>query len=80
MANYDEDKPKSMCYCGHTGDGANSQHGGLMGHGPCLECDCIQFTWKGWLPEYDEWYKKQEKDDVPEPADMTDMKGKGRYA
>lgn len=29
------DEPKSWCYCGHLGDGLNSQHGGLNGHGAC---------------------------------------------
>ncbi len=47
--------PKSVCECGHTGDGAGSQHEGgehpywflAEGHGPCnVEgCKCVQFTW-----------------------------------
>ena len=50
---------KSMCTCGHIGDGAKSQHDGINGHGRCIEpgCDCIQFTWKFWLPHYQAWLK-----------------------
>lgn len=44
--------PKSVCYCGHTGDGGQSQHADNFqhGHGSCLVrgCDCKQFTWAGW--------------------------------
>lgn len=54
--NFAHDNPCSMCACGHTGDGGNSQHetGGFQqGHGACTVdgCHCIQFTWDGWLPE-----------------------------
>jgi hypothetical protein len=45
-------QPKSMCKCGHSGDGPESQHDPRYaeGHGPChVEgCDCEQFTWAGW--------------------------------
>ena len=44
--------PKSICACGHTGDGGNSQHldGLQRGHGRCKVdgCNCAQFTWVGW--------------------------------
>jgi len=47
--------PKSVCTCGHTGDGARSQHSGFGGHGSCNfdggAC-CGQFSWKGWTREY----------------------------
>lgn len=53
--------PKSMCKCGHPGDGIISQHhnsyGGLgPGHGACkmVGCDCQQFTWA----EYTEDFKR----------------------
>ena len=49
--------PKSMCYCGHEGDGPDSDHLGFNGHGPCIYCDCEQFTWKEWLPEFSEYLK-----------------------
>ena len=46
---------KSVCTCGHTGDGRWSQHTGRPtmvqnGHGRCLEpgCKCGQFTWGKW--------------------------------
>ncbi len=43
--------PASVCDCGHTGDGGNSQHQDTLqkGHGACLECDCAQFSWAGWI-------------------------------
>lgn len=48
-------QPKSVCRCGHTGDGARSQHTGFGGHGSCIfdggAC-CDQFSWKGWTNEY----------------------------
>lgn len=45
--------PKSDCTCGHTGDGANSQHEGVgiagdgVGHGSCKVsvCNCRKFVW-----------------------------------
>lgn len=47
--------PKSICTCGHTGDGAQSQHTGFGGHGACIfdggAC-CGQFSWARWTPEY----------------------------
>ena len=43
-------RPKSICSCGHTGDGPNGAHtGGLLnpGHGACTVpgCPCEGFTW-----------------------------------
>lgn len=42
--------PKSICTCGHVGDGANSEHAGNIGHGKCKKkgCACVNFTWAGW--------------------------------
>jgi len=45
--------PKSVCKCGHSGDGPNSQHKNdygpdiSPGHGECKArgCSCIKFTW-----------------------------------
>ena len=50
---------KSQCVCGHSGDGELSLHGPLMGHGPCLVlgCGCEKFTWKRWLPWFEEIMK-----------------------
>jgi hypothetical protein len=49
---------RSVCTCGHLGDGPNSQHLDTMaeGHGPCKVkgCKCNtrgKFTWNGWKPE-----------------------------
>lgn len=49
-------KPKSVCSCGHTGDGHNSEHRNTSrtpGHGGCQisGCNCRQFTWVAWTPE-----------------------------
>ncbi len=59
--------PKSICACGHTGDGPDSQHiteapslGSLpadgdpnQGHGACTVdgCSCQKFSWKGFIKE-----------------------------
>lgn len=44
-------QPKSVCSCGHTGDGPNSQHEihFQQGHGKCMLCDCPKFTWAGFI-------------------------------
>ena len=45
---------KSICTCGHTGDGTGSQHRDLAvagdGHGGCKSCGdrCTQFSWRRW--------------------------------
>lgn len=51
--------PKSLCTCGHTGDGPGSQHQQHprlleAGHGRCRMalCDCKVFTFKEHLPAY----------------------------
>lgn len=51
--------PKSVCTCGHSGDGPNSLHsdrvnGVSPGHGACLmeSCPCQKFTWHSFTPEY----------------------------
>lgn len=46
--------PKSMCRCGHAGDGTHSDHHDTIatGHGPCSICGpekCPQFSWARWL-------------------------------
>ena len=53
--------PKSICSCGHTGDGRYTQHKDRIaaGHGACKVkgCECKQFTWVKWHSEYSR-YKK----------------------
>ena len=46
--------PKSVCTCGHLGDGSDSDHGPFDGHGACRVegCDCQQFTWAGWNEQF----------------------------
>jgi|GEM_PF-3662672 len=55
MNTWGKDNPKSVCACGHTGDGGNSQHADRfqLGHGVCLvrDCNCQQFTWVEWTDE-----------------------------
>jgi len=55
---------KSFCECGHTGDGDNSQHAGLLGHGPCKHpnCNCVKFTWVTFVPEYEKQIAKLKDD------------------
>ena len=47
---------KSLCFCGHTGDGIGSDHRDRWqpGHGGCMVkgCDCKQFTWSCFLPSF----------------------------
>ena len=47
--------PRSVCICGHTGDGSDSDHMDLLskGHGPCRECDCQRFTWAGFTQKFE---------------------------
>lgn len=47
---------KSVCVCGHGGDGLPSTHLGCIGHGPCAVpgCGCMKFKWKSWTPRYKE--------------------------
>ena len=42
--NFDDIKDE-LCYCGAL----KSQHKGINGHGPCIETDCKQFTWKKFI-------------------------------
>ena len=48
--------PRSLCSCGHLGDGPNSDHGasdlGTPGHGKCNKCDCKIFSWNKFTNEY----------------------------
>jgi len=51
--------PHSICTCGHTGDGPDSDHSSsrlVLGHGRCTVpgCQCQQFTWRAWTPEFQE--------------------------
>lgn len=53
--------PKSICQCGHLGDGTGktkegrtNMHAGALGHGYCLlhaECRCEKFRFKDFIPE-----------------------------
>lgn len=49
--------PRSLCICGHSGDGGHSYHAGVLGvlgHGACTfeDCACSKFTWAGWSVSY----------------------------
>ena len=52
IATWSRYNAKSMCSCGHTGDGGYSQHQDNLelGHGACTApgCHCVRFTWVGW--------------------------------
>lgn len=52
--------PRSLCMCGHTGDGIDSEHSTLIGStedgtGDCLVngCDCVRFTWKQFTKKFE---------------------------
>jgi hypothetical protein len=51
-------KPKSICQCGHTGDGEGSQHSSSgvwsAGHGACVVpgCSCLRFRWERFREAY----------------------------
>jgi hypothetical protein len=60
---YSQRAPKSVCTCGHHGDGNASWHDGsgpARGHGSCFHpgCSCQKFTWKNWTPAYAEFRAK----------------------
>lgn len=50
---------KSLCTCGHTGDGDGSQHMDVGitgdGQGKCKVngCNCQRFTWKQFTKKYE---------------------------
>lgn len=54
---------KSICQCGHKGDGDNSEHDGYNGHGKCnvKGCNCNRFTWKSFIPEFLKLLKGENK-------------------
>ena len=52
-------EPKSLCKCGHDGDGSVSDHkdaalGLAKGHGACkvADCPCKRFTWVSYSPSF----------------------------
>ena len=55
---------KSLCTCGHVGDGEDTPHRGLIGHGACTVpgCSCLKFTWRSWTPAYETVLKKTHKE------------------
>ena len=50
--------PRSVCGCGHLGDGSDSEHGSVLsvdiGHGACrvAGCACQHFTWTAFTPKF----------------------------
>jgi hypothetical protein len=54
---YKHRAPMSLCRCGHTGDGANSEHAPTFepGHGLCTApgCKCEKFTWANFTGAYE---------------------------
>lgn len=49
--------PKSICRCGHEGDGSRSAHSDTLqpGHGACNVpgCGCERFTWARFKPGFE---------------------------
>ena len=53
--------PKSICKCGHLGDGNFSDHEDALidrGHGKCKVCDCKMFEWRRFTPAFTEVLNK----------------------
>ena len=55
-------KPKSICTCGHNGDGPKSKHKDILdndGGGECKVkgCSCSRFTWANFTEEFEEYIK-----------------------
>lgn len=59
-----EAHPRSLCVCGHPGDGPFSSHDDsrfTAGHGACVfpGCKCEQFTWARFLPWFEEKLRRE---------------------
>ena len=54
-------KPKSICTCGHNGEGQGSEHEDRYapGHGKCRRCECKMFTWKMFTPAYRKYLERR---------------------
>lgn len=61
--------PKSICFCGHTGDGNGSEHHDetlVKGHGGSGKCRikgclCERFTWKLFTKKFNHYLSTQKK-------------------
>lgn len=57
--------PKSVCSCGHNGDGPGSQHHDSLqpGHGACRirGCPCQQFSWAKFTDAFEEQLQKRDE-------------------
>jgi hypothetical protein len=61
--------PKSICLCGHTGDGEHSDHADVgrhptgAGKAGCLVngCRCQRFTWKQWTKKCKRFLKSRRR-------------------
>jgi hypothetical protein len=51
--------PMGICECGHTGDGKNSQHGGIHGTGRCHICSCQGMIWEQRTKKYQNFLSGQ---------------------
>ena len=58
-------EPRSICTCGHTGDGPNSQHDNtfIPGSGKCLVdgCGCNRFTWKNFNKKFERFLSRRKE-------------------
>ena len=63
---YGMQKPRAICFCGHTGDGSNSEHhnsicghgvGMAAGQGACTQCGCSEFMWARHTNAFDDALK-----------------------
>ena len=63
-------KPKSLCSCGHYGDGPYSFHEAnsiAEGHGKCtvVGCDCPKFTWVRFTDDFQLFLNGMELQTIP---------------
>jgi len=76
---YELNNPRSLCTCGHTGDGLRSDHVDLdlfdLGLGRCRApgCPCNRFCWHSYLKPYQKYLAtKLRPHPAPPPHDPTE--------
>lgn len=65
--------PRSICKCGHTGDGVDSEHDSIIheevsewepGCGECNICGCRGFKWVAFTDEFIAYRKEKMMEDT----------------
>jgi hypothetical protein len=66
--------PKSICKCGHLGDGEGGDHEDgilLKGHGRCKICDCKMFEWKKFVSSFEELVDRVQRRESTDTLEKT---------